>query len=173
MNTTIIDFNNYKKNKYFSSHSHALNYEKDLETFDNYVQDHAQFSKDYTKLLQKLQTKNHEFMFPTVLHKYKRGINPVYALYYCTQESLIKYNQQQMYEWVLNLFDDDKWYNKLINSIKTDIANISAFCKKYANISSEYIQSKIKELNTMKEKFKHFLEVFMSLKDWKRDNLKH
>lgn len=134
----------------------------------SYIDAQAQFNCDYAELAN-FKTNDPEFMFPTVLSKYRRGINPVNALYHSLQEALFQYSSDnETYVWIINLFKDKEWLNRLLYAVQKDRDDIQAFCHRYyrASLNSNFIANEIRELKQLQKNFDHYAEVFLLMNDW-------
>ena len=119
-----------------------------------------------------LNTKSAEFMFPSILCNYRKGINPVKALYNSLQESILKYDRENThYNWILSLFEDSAWYDNLMLALRTDISNGKEILKSGMNNESILIKDDKKNLARTLEDFLTYVEIFEMLKDWKKDNI--
>ena len=72
-----------------------------------------------------------EFKFPTVLYKYRPNINPVRAIYFDVKALEVLYDKKNKnHRWLLSLFEDKKWYKRLMNAIHTDIISVENLINK-------------------------------------------
>ena len=109
----------------------------DIEKFivnnevDNYTDEKEKFDLAYSIVLKKLKTNKTEFKFPTVLYKYRPNINPVRAIYFDVKALELLYDKENKnHRWLLSLFEDKRWYKKLLNAIHTDIVSIENLINK-------------------------------------------
>jgi len=158
----------------------ALSYARHFPSYNSMMKDMArvelsarnnqirEFEEDLEQLKDNFKTESTIFMFPTVLSKYRRGMNPVRALYYELQKTLFQFDKNNyIHNWMLNLFSDKEWSDRLIKSLEIDYNSISKFQQKYlpaASISKD-IERKISILNNVKDNLNHFREVFMLMQD--------
>ena len=126
------------------------------------------FESDLELLKNNFKTESVEFMFPSILCNYRRGMNPVRALYYELQKTLFQFDKNNhVHIWIIDLFSDKEWSDRLIKSLEIDYNSISKFQQKYlpaASISKD-IERKISILNNVKDNLNHFREVFMLMQD--------
>ena len=117
---------------------------------------HPVFSKiDYRDFLCTMHTRNSTFMFPTILSKYRRGINPVDALYNYLQEVLFYFDyNNKTHTWVMSLFQNTQWTAYLIAAIEKD-------CIAIDNIQSQY--SLNLELLRIRHRYTDYIVVFRSV----------
>ncbi len=98
---------------------------------DNYTDEKEKFDLAYSIVLKKLKTNKTEFKFPTVLYKYRPNINPVRAIYFDVKALELLYDKENKnHRWLLSLFEDKRWYKKLLNAIHTDIISIENLINK-------------------------------------------
>lgn len=136
-----------------------------------YIDMQSEFNTDYATLLADFKTHSPNFMFPGILNHYRKGINPVAALYLSLQEALFKYHDNKTkYKWLVGLFTDDAWLESITKSLQDDVNSIDTFCKKYNSCNSPFIESKLKNLQLMQENFMHYAEVFLLVKEWTKEN---
>lgn len=161
----------YKKTVGLPSHKVI---EKIIQEYkiQNYINLQTSFIQEFRILEGTLKTNSNKFMFPTVLCNYRRGINPVHALYYSLQEALFKYNiSNTKFVWLVSLFENKIWLDELLIAIHTDIKNINTFIKKYnSHKESPYITAKLKDLQDKKKNLIHYAEVFVLVEEWKKNN---
>lgn len=99
---------------------------------DTYTEEKEKFDLEYTILLKKLKTNKSDFKFPTVLYKYRPGINPVRALYFDVKALEVLYDKEnKTHRWLISLFEDKKWYRKLQNAIHHDIISMENLINKH------------------------------------------
>lgn len=112
-----------------------------------------------------LKTHKSSYKFPTILSKYRKGINPVTALYNELQEALFLYDEnKEYYSWVISVFKDEKLINNLLQDIESDIESLLVFVKKYdGNVPKSY-NNDIKTIKNIIKNLMHYYEVFSILK---------
>lgn len=138
---------------------------------DAYIDMQSNFNTDYAIVTTNLRTLSTDFMFPGILNHYRRGINPVTALYNSLQEALFKHHEHnKVYDWTIRLFNNKGWLQSLLSALKQDVKDISHLIKTYANSNSSFISKQLKHLRTMQENFKHYAEVFVLVQDWIKEN---
>ena len=71
------------------------------------------------------------FKYPSILAKFRRGINPVSAIYNEMQKVLLLDNNDAYSVWLMSLFDNKEWVAKLIHALDTDIKSISKITNEY------------------------------------------
>lgn len=135
--------------------SHSLN----MHSFNEYNMD-----RDYNRLLKSFDTRKSMFMFPTTMSGYKTGINPVDALYNTLQKILFTQDESNTtYQWIVNLFSNKEWVNKLFSAIDSD-------CKKLDKFRIDKKISDYKNLNLIKERFlnyRYFFKLMCNRRDCK------
>jgi hypothetical protein len=124
------------------------------------------FDHELMLLKENFSTESSKFMFPTILSKYRKGINPVKALYNEIQRVLCQYNKHNTeHQWVINLFKDNDWFASLISAINTDIAKICDFQNKWKQNVHYSIQEIVHSMHSVKENLEHYKEVFLLVND--------
>lgn len=155
-----------KRNSKKQNHKGVYTGNLSVDFISNYIEDHSSFNKEYNVLLSTLRTKRSTFMFPSILCKYRRGINPVKAIYNDVQETLFYFDSSNKFHiWVLSLFNDKTWVTTLITSIIDDIKSLELFIKKYSSFYSSFITSRVQELRNIKRDFIHYLEAFLVINE--------
>lgn len=150
-------------------------YEQTLQEFrnDQVLIINENFFSIKESLLANLKTKNSNFMFPSVLCRYRRGINPVKALYLSLQETILKYDSENdFHNWVLSIFEDDVVYELLLNSVREDMLDMELICIDYdrAEYSTE-VSMGIIEIAKMHHEYSAYLDTFSTVRQWKKDNI--
>lgn len=136
-----------------------------------YIDFQEQFNIGLAEIKNNFKTIDADFMFPTVLSKYRKGINPVDALYNSLQEALFKFHEDiPAYNWVVSLFEDGDWLDKLLQSMTDDMNAIRAFIKKYISSNGTFITKELKNLQLMHDHFMHYTEVFLMVRQWSTEN---
>ena len=125
------------------------------------------FDQEYKKLVNSYHTKRSEFMSPSILSGYRRGINPTDALYNNLQEILFKYDKNEEFcVWVVGLFKNIEWTDRLCAALKRDQEAISKFQEDNFDPYYGVGDQEIIELEKIKNKFAHYAEVFKLMKSW-------
>ena len=129
-----------------------------------------EFEEAFSNLKINFKTKQSKYKFPAILKKYREGMNPVRALYFCLQESLFKYdNKNDLDKWVIGLFKDEDWCNDLVQSLQEDCDSISEFQKKYAKNEYKSNYDDLLILSNVRIDFLHYIEVFSIMNEWDGD----
>lgn len=98
---------------------------------DNYTEEKEKFDLEFSIVLKRLKTNKSDFKFPTILYKYRPNINPVRAIYFDIKALEVLYDKENKnHRWLLSLFQDKKWYKKLLNAIHTDIISLENLINK-------------------------------------------
>jgi len=121
------------------------------------------FNEDLEILRDSFKTEATEFMFPTIMCRYRKGMNPVRGLYYELQKTLFTYNEADIvHRWIISLFHDQSWYNELITALEYDYEAITKFQHKHLpKTRNKHIERELSVLNNVKENLLHFKEVFI------------
>jgi hypothetical protein len=129
--------------------------------------------KDYENTIGTLRSTHPDFMFPSVLVKYRNNINPITALYYELREALRTYNSENEYKvWIVDLVSDMEFNNKLIGGLSTDIKRLERIIQRYYwplvqidnNIPLELFHAR-----QLIKDYKHYITVFESIKHFDLD----
>ena len=107
--------------------------------------------KDYTNTIETLRTTSPEFMFPSVLVKYRNNINPITALYYEVRELSTRYNSHA-------LANDIKRLERIIKRYYWPLVKLDD------NIPLELFHAK-----QMIKDFRHYITVFDAMQHWNPD----
>ena len=138
---------------------------------DEFINLQSTFNYDYAYLKDNMHTRSTDFMYPGILNRYRRGINPVAALYNSLQEALFKYDEtNKHYVWIVSLFADSDWIANLYEALDSDVTRITSIISKYRASNSAFINKKLKRLQKLKETFLQFIEVFGMVQEWIVEN---
>lgn len=130
-----------------------------------------ELANDHDRFLESMETVSPEFMFPTILAKYRKGINPVKSIYYSMQEAVLKYDPTDpTYVWVLGLFEDHDWYEKLMIAIRADLHSCEMVLRKHIHNDSSMAMNYKRNLANILEDYQVYIDIFSMLADWKNDN---
>lgn len=129
--------------------------------------------KDYTKTMETLRTTSPEFMFPSVLIKYRNNINPMTALYYEVRDLCARYNSDNEYHvWLLELIKDKEYKNKMIDALANDIKRLERIIKRYYWPLVKLFDTIPLELFHAKQlikDYRHYITVFDAMQSWDPD----
>ena len=130
--------------------------------------------KDYSKTMLTLRTTDVDFMFPSVLIKYRHNINPVLALYYESREAVRTYNPENEYKlWIVELISDREFNNRLIDALSTDIKRLDRIIQRYywplTVHDKENIPLELFHARQLIKDFKHCITHFQSVLSWNPD----
>ena len=82
--------------------------------------------------MQNLRTKKDIFVFPSLMKKYRKDINPARALYFEISNLMLHFNSDdERHIWLLGLFKENTWRQELIHSCLLDVQNIDSLISKY------------------------------------------
>lgn len=128
--------------------------------------ENRKFDEDLENIRHNFKTNSYKFKFPTILSKYRRGINPVNALYNELQETLFKYKADcDKHVWIISLFKDQQFLNELISAIENDLTDIVQLENKYKNPLTTHVTKHIVELQKVKQNLLHYKDVFILVAD--------
>ena len=106
----------------------------------------------------RLKTRSSMFMYPTTMAGYRKGINPVDALYNTLQRTLYSYDKNNPYHiWITELFKNPIWNNELQTALTLDCNTIARRMEIYP---------KDKDLKRLYLRFTHYKEVFKLMEYW-------
>ena len=88
-----------------------------------------QMDRQYKLLVGSLQTNSFIFKYPYTLSHYRRGINPITALYEELQAALFKENKSKFDVWIIELCRENK--DKIIYALECDCISIINYFNKY------------------------------------------
>lgn len=90
------------------------------------------FSEEYNNFLNNMRTKKDVFVFPSIMQKYRKDINPARALYFEITNLMLRFNSvDENHIWLLGLFRENTWRKELIHSCLVDIQKIDDYISKY------------------------------------------
>lgn len=126
-----------------------------------------QFEDKLENLKESFKTHHHNFKFPSILRKYRKGINPVTALYNELQEALFLYNaSNDYYVWVISLFKNKAWTESLLTAIEHDIVAIKCFLNEHTAIGTKLYKDDIGTIQNIQKNLAHYYEVFSLMEQW-------
>jgi len=141
---------------------------------DRYHKNKNEFAKDFAKLQKTYQSAKTDFMFPTVLIKYRPEIHPVRALYYDLQVTQLEYDEtNKTHIWFLSLFKNHIWLDKLIKAIQVDNENLKHLIRKHAtkwqNTNMYMIPVIYHEALIQQEDFETWIKAFKTMYEYDPD----
>lgn len=88
--------------------------------------------RDFIAIGKNARSRTSEFAFPTVLSRYRSGINPIRALYYDCREMVRRYNPiNDRHVWLADLMNDLQFTNRLLECIESDTKKLERLIKRY------------------------------------------
>lgn len=125
---------------------------------------------EYTSVTNGLDSTSSEFVFPTVMSRYRASINPITALYYDARELLRSFNpNNQRHEWLLGLLQDREFNNKIVDALSRDIVRLERIVSRYywpMHKLSDNIPLEVFHARQLTKDFKHYITVFNSILEW-------
>lgn len=125
---------------------------------------------EYASATSNLDTTGTEFVFPTVMSRYRDNLNPVTALYYDARELLRRYNPDcARHEWLLGLLQDRVFNNKLVDALSRDIVRLERIISRYywpMHKLSNNIPLELFHARQLSKDFKHYITMFNSVLEW-------
>lgn len=126
--------------------------------------------KDYAAVMRNLETEKSEFMLPSVLSKYRAGINPVKALFYELRTVTRTFDHENEYhQWLLGLIADNHYNNMIVDALAIDIKRLEKIVSRYYLPMTRYTDSIPLELfhaRQLIKDFRHYLGTFITAKHW-------
>jgi hypothetical protein len=129
--------------------------------------------KDYTSVINQLETDSAEFKFPGILIKYRANINPVRALFYEAREVTRSYNPENDYHsWIIGLLTDCEYNNKIVDALVVDIKRLEKIVSRYYLPLTKYtaeIPLELFHARQLIKDFRHYTTTFINIKQWDPD----
>jgi len=131
------------------------------------------FRQEYRILLLNLRTKNSEFKFPVLLANYRETINPISVLYYEVKYAKRRFDlDSEIHPWLHNLITNPEFNHRVRLALEHDIDSLQKILNRYYwafthldfNAPLEIVHAKVQ----LKD-FRHYLEFFERVLDWKLD----
>jgi len=90
---------------------------------------HYEIDRQYKFLINSFRTNTFIFKYPYTLTNYRRGINPVCALYEELQASLLRYNRTKFDVWLIEKCKELK--SDIVTALEHDCIRIKLFMLRY------------------------------------------
>lgn len=130
------------------------------------------FMEEYYYFYTTQCTKESKWHHEIVMSKYRKNINPIRAMYYEVLNLMSAYNpENEVHQFVVDLFTDAEWRNAIINCISKDIKVIDKITSTY-HYPLEKIGEKPFEFLYLVELKKDLVSarsVFRSMEHWSPD----
>ena len=130
------------------------------------------FMEEYYYFYTNQCTKESKWYHEIVMSKYRKNINPIRAMYYEILNLMSAYNpDNEVHQFVVDLFTDAEWRNAIINCISKDIKVIDKITSTY-HYPLEKIGEKPFEFLYLVELKKDLVSarsVFRSMEHWSPD----
>ena len=130
------------------------------------------FMEEYYYFYTNQCTKESKWYHEIVMSKYRKNINPIRAMYYEVLNLMSAYNpENEVHQFVVDLFTDAEWRNAIINCISKDIKVIEKITSTY-HYPLEKIGEKPFEFLYLVELKKDLVSarsVFRSMEHWSPD----
>lgn len=136
-----------------------------------------QLKKDYIDVMNNLATTDQKFMFPTVLHKYRFGINPVRAIHYDATQMIRHFDRDNPeHLWLADLLTDPNFNKSVIDALNQDLADLNKIIEKYyghSNLTSSTKNLPVELFHAVytTEDFLSYRKFFDEIRDWRPDDL--
>ena len=129
--------------------------------------------KDDARVINNMSTEHESFRFKEVMNLYRKGMNPVRALYYQTREVIRRFNPEHPFHyWLVDLVTDLEYNNIILDALGKDVRKYEGIIKRYYFPLIEHGDGVPLELFHAKQQlkdFRHYYIFFRGLKDWTPD----
>lgn len=106
--------------------------EYDRKTGESLESLKAALKKEYAALTKQSRTRSGDFSFPHVLNRYRKGINPIRALYYDARDMTRRYDPTSEHHlWLSSLLTDLEFNNSLLDALEADVKRLERIIKRY------------------------------------------
>lgn len=130
------------------------------------------FMEEYYYFYTNQCTKENKWYHTIVMSKYRKNINPIRAMYYEVLNLMSAYNpENEVHQFVVDLFSDAEWRNSIITCITKDIRVIDKITSTFKN-PLEKIGEKPFEFLYLVELKKDLVSarsIFRSMEHWHPD----
>lgn len=172
---SYLDKNGISKQKFYDFFSNLSRndvreyYKLIVSAFQKHVKNSAELDLQlrydledvYYTITNNLKTCDRKYIFPSVLKKYHKNINPVRALYFEIQEIDINYNNENAdHKFVISKIKDREFIEKLIQDIKLDLKSLNELEKRYTQTKKTF------EFFSFPMTYYHTQEMKQDMKKW-------
>ena len=150
--------------------AHQLIHDYEQYMIKNLSQLQESLRKKYRTIISHMNTQAPQFIFPTVMSRYREYINPIKALYHDTREIVNNYDRANTrHLWLANLFQDEKFNDHILEALDLDMDRLNKIIQEYNWIFLN------KDINTPLEllhakqcltDFSYYYDFFQKLKNW-------
>lgn len=120
--------------------------------------------KEYTYTMNSLATEHESFKFAPVMSKYRKGINPIRALYYELRDVKKRYTSTNDHHiWLVDILTDTQYKHIILDALQKDIDRLEKIIKRfYIPIvnNSQTIPLELFHAKQTISDFRHYYEVF-------------
>lgn len=120
--------------------------------------------KEYTYTMNNLATEHESFKFAPVMCKYRKGINPIRALYYELRDIKRRYTAtNEHHVWLVDILTDSQYKHIILDAIQKDIDRLEKIIKRfYIPIvsNSSHIPLELFHAKQTISDFRHYYKVF-------------
>ena len=121
---------------------------------------------DYKTVIENLDTAKNNFIFPTVMSRYRPDINPLTALFYDTRDMFRRFNSEDpRHVWLLELITDRKFNNEILDALSRDVKRLERVIQRYYWPFSKFdkqIPLELFHARQLMKDFRHYYNFFMS-----------
>ena len=129
--------------------------------------------KEYTSVMNNLNTNHDSFYFSEVMNLYRPDMNPVRALYYQTREVIRRYNSEDPHHyWLIDLITDREYNNIICDSLAKDIKKLERIIKRYyipITKLDDWVPLELFHARRTVQDYRHFYSFFQDVLHFKPD----
>ena len=131
---------------------------------------HKSLLNEYTAFLENQHTRNERWIYPAVLKKYRKNINPIRALVYECREIIYSFDHHNEHHgWIHSLVTNPEVYHKIIEDVIKDRAKVDKILNYYVPLYEAGdldIPLEIRHLRTLRNDLLEYANFFTSLRKW-------
>lgn len=129
--------------------------------------------KEYTSVMNNLNTNHDSFYFSEVMNLYRPDMNPVRALYYQTREVIRRYNSEDPHHyWLIDLITDREYNNIICDALAKDLKKLERILKRYyfpITQIDDWVPLELFHARRTVQDYRHFYSFFQDVLHWKPD----
>tara|TARA_B100002019_G_C21202804_1_gene564975 strand:+ start:421 stop:1053 length:633 start_codon:yes stop_codon:yes gene_type:complete len=129
--------------------------------------------KEYTSVMNNLNTNHDSFYFSEVMNLYRPDMNPVRALYYQTREVIRRYNPEDPHHyWLIDLITDREYNNIICDALAKDLKKLERILKRYyipITQLDDWVPLELFHARRTVQDYRHFYSFFQDVLHWKPD----
>ena len=129
---------------------------------------------EYSGFLKNQRCREHWWVYPAVMKKYRVNINPVRAVYYETKEMVKKFNSHSPHHgWLFDIVSSNEWHQRVMKAILTDRQRVDKIINFYLPLyeaSGLPAPLELTHLKTLRSDLLDYANLFTSVKQWTPDD---